>query len=479
MITIEYMKRKQKQLERKWAKEAKLEAEKEAQRVAKAEAEVREQKEIAARKKLFLKQQEDKRLRQKYIQKKQKLQEQKWNEQVDTLIAKVNRLQQKSEILEQIRVIIKKREPSLQELDWNSWLSDPLNLKLADLDYERAMEIFKRDNLLAKRRHRTRGKARKILPNYFLSFTGNDAAAARADLVATSFTPNDPTNRGFAEGSGRKPLAESGFTISYWWRPDESYSDSFSIGWKRDEHSRFGFGIRNASKPWFEIGTSEVNNTTWADMFDDSGNSELSNTLLNNGEGTAPGSGNKLILGNWYHIVVTYAGTDNPDDDGNMLQKFYINGYHIYGGFGEGKQSVNWTSHTGAQMARGLAFGMRAVVASGTDSESGLRNVKYNNGNACGLDEIAIYNEVKDNNWIRDVYDNGTGYNHKSSGGDGLVAYWRFNEGNGITVKDLGPYGWHGKLTNASHGTKIDTAINNLPPLGTPGWNKTPKGYGR
>ena len=42
------MKRKQKQLEKKWAKEAKLEAEKEAQRVAKIKAEADAQKEIAA-----------------------------------------------------------------------------------------------------------------------------------------------------------------------------------------------------------------------------------------------------------------------------------------------------------------------------------------------------------------------------------------------------------------------------------------------
>ena len=477
MLTIEKMRRKQERLKKKWAQEAKLEAEKEAQRVAKIEAELREQEEIAARKRLLLEQREDERLRKKYIQKREKLAEEKWIKQSNALMAQIKARRQKDDKLEEIKIIIRNREPALQQLDWDSWLSDPLNQRLADLDFERAMEMFKRDNFMAKRRKRTRGVARKF--NYGLSFTGNDASGARADLVATSFTPNDPTNKGFAEGSGRKPLAESGFTISYWWRPDENYSDSFPIGWKRDEHARFGFGIRNASKPWFEIGTSEVNNTTWADMFDNSSNSGLKNTLLDSGEGTAAGSGNKLILGKWYHIVVTYAGTDNPDGDGDMLQKFYINGYHIYGGFGEGKQSVNWTSHTGAQMARGLAFGMRMVIASGTDSESGLRNAKYNNGNACGLDEIAIYNEAKDAAWVASVYNGGAGYYHKNSGGSGLVAWWRFNEGSGTTVKDLGPYGWHGTLTNASHGTKIDTGINSLPPSGTPTWIKAPIGYGQ
>ena len=73
MLTIEKMRRKQERLKKKWAQEAKLEAEKEAQRVAKIEAELREQEEIAARKRLLLEQREDERLRKKYIQKKEKL----------------------------------------------------------------------------------------------------------------------------------------------------------------------------------------------------------------------------------------------------------------------------------------------------------------------------------------------------------------------------------------------------------------------
>jgi len=70
MITIEYMKRKQKQLERKKRRAAELEAKKEAARVAKMEAEARKQEGIVARKKLLIEQQEDERLHQKHIQKK-------------------------------------------------------------------------------------------------------------------------------------------------------------------------------------------------------------------------------------------------------------------------------------------------------------------------------------------------------------------------------------------------------------------------
>ena len=69
------------------------------------------------------------------------------------------------------------REPSHETLDWTSWLSEPLNKKLSDLDFGRSMEMFKRDNLLAKRRHGTRGK--KVANKYALSFAGDRSGAAK------------------------------------------------------------------------------------------------------------------------------------------------------------------------------------------------------------------------------------------------------------------------------------------------------------
>ena len=155
---LELIKKRQKQLERKRRRAAELEAKKEAARVAKMEAEARKQEE----KKLLLEQQEDERLRQKHIQRKEKLAEQKWDKQFDTLLAQIKDRRQKDDKLEEIRIIIQNREPSLQELDWASWLSDPLNQKLADLDFDHAMEMFKRDNLMVKRRKPTRGRPKRI-----------------------------------------------------------------------------------------------------------------------------------------------------------------------------------------------------------------------------------------------------------------------------------------------------------------------------
>ena len=522
-MSIEYIKSQQKEWDEKARIQEELEAKIEAERIARMEAEERERKRIAERKRLLLEQQEFERLRQKRVQKEKVIAEQKWENQCDILVAQIKERIQKDKKLEEIRLIVHHREPSLQELDWNNWLlSDPLNQRLAILDIEYAMELFKRDNLLAKRRKPTRGGKRAAAAvHYALRFTGNDEHnqlgrddTARADLVATQFNPNDPTNKGFDddETSGRKPLAESGFTVAYWWRPDELYSDSFAIGWKRASGGRFEFGIKNPSKPYFSIANSEVKNTTWATFFDNSNNSDFKNTLLDSGEGTAPGSGNNLILNKWYHMVFTYEGTDNtttmecggdpdPTDfdtdicDGESagtevnvtLRKVYMNGRQIYGVQAEGKASVNWTSETDSRMTQGLSFGMRAVKGSGNHTD-GLGNVKYNNGNACALSEIAIYSEEKDAAWVSSVYNGGTGYNHKDSGGDGLVAYWKLDEGSGTTAEDLGPYGWHGTLTNAGYGTAIDGSTSNSSqiaginarfPNAKPTWIKHPAGYGQ
>ena len=152
-MSLEYIKYRQRQLEKKARLAAEEEAKKEAARVAKMEAEAHERKEAAYRKKCLLEQQEDERLRQKHIQRKEKVTEQKWNEQLDTLLAQIERRRQEDDELEEIRIIIQNREPSLQWFDWASWLlSDPLNQRLADLDYDLAVEMFKRDNTLAKRR---------------------------------------------------------------------------------------------------------------------------------------------------------------------------------------------------------------------------------------------------------------------------------------------------------------------------------------
>ena len=245
---LEYIKHRQKQLEARTRRAAELEAKKEAARVAKMEAEARIQEEIAARKKLLLAQQKADQLRQKHTQRKEILAEQKWNNQLDTLLAQIEDYSQKDDKFEEIRIIIQNREPSLQDLDWASWISNPLNQRLADLDFDHAMDMFKRDNLMAKRRKSGGAGKTKRQDNYSLTFTGNTDADAAEDYVTTAFDPDDYN-------------LNEGFTVSYWVRPDELGNTMFALGRKPSNHERFQFGINTATNFFVGAGKLRTRNT--------------------------------------------------------------------------------------------------------------------------------------------------------------------------------------------------------------------------
>ncbi len=382
VITIDYMRRKQKQLERKWAKEAKLEAEKEAQRVAEIEAELREQEEITAQKRLLTEQRENDRLRQKHIQRKQKTAEQKWDKQFETLMTQMKNQRQKDDKLEEIRIIIQNREPSLQNLDWDSWLADPLNQRLADLDFDRAEEMFKRDNLLAARRKPTRGKSRKVIPKYALVFSG-DRAGATDSYATTTFNPDTYE-------------LWNGFTISFWVRPDERMNQtSVILGSKNNSpQSRFKFGIHSNGNINVGIGGTNVT-----------------------------GINNPMEIGKWYNWVITYTGDDKGA--GERKVRMWIN------------NDPRMTSNTNTRWANQAAA--RTIYFGGRNTDD-----SYTQGFACALTNVAIYNVCKDSDgsFANQVYNNGIRYNY--AGGDDLVGYWRFNEGSGITIKDTSGNGNNG-----------------------------------
>jgi len=410
------MKRKQKQLERKKRRAAELEAKKEAARVAKMEAEAREQEEIAARKKLLLEQQKDERFRQKYIQRKEKLAEQKWDKQFDTLLAQIKDRSQKDNKLKEIRIIIQNREPSLQKLDWDSWLSDPLNQKLADLDYDHAMEMFKRDNLMAKRRwrsrpHPPRGHSRKISPNYSLTFDRTNE-----EYVTTGFNPDDYD-------------LNLGFTVSYWVRPDEVGTNRFAFGRKHSNSERFVFGISQPNKIYIGVGPVKMLGT-WGGNLDDNPSGLTAAELFPNLFTTPHDSNSDLIPGTWMHFAVTYE--DRESASGKVPRKVYLNGQLIQ------EANINW-SDTGGSTG-GMYFGAR-----------NLTTVGYNYGWSCGLDEVAIFNGERDSGWVSETYNNGTPTDLQ--GQSGLVGYWKFNEGRGTTVKDYSGNGNHGTFGTISGDT--------------------------
>jgi len=403
---LEYMKRRQKQWEKKWRHEAELEAKKEAEQAAIIEEEARKQKEIEAREKLLLEQQETERVRQKHTQAKEKLAEDKLMAQLDTLLGEIDYQKREDKRLEEIRIIVHTREPSLQELDWNMWLSDPLNQRLADLDYDHAMELFKRDNLMARRRRG--GKLRSAMStNYSLTFTGNSDVATRAyDYVTTDFNPDDYD-------------LNLGFTVSYWVRPDEVGNTMFAFGRKHSNNERFTFGINRKRQGYFAVGSNKLA-PAWVNM-----DTPVEESLLvQDGE-----YWNLKTDGTWYHFVVTY--DDRTDTSSGADRKVYVNGVLRHTG------TINWSSTGGS--TGGIYFGTRNIADS------------YNNGWACGLDEVAIFDTAKDADWVADVYNASTKYDHR--GQSGLVGYWKFDEGRGTTVKDYSGNGNHGTFAAISGDT--------------------------
>jgi len=424
-MSLEYIKRQQRHFER----QRQLEAEKEEARIAKIEAEARRQEEIAERKRYLLECQEAERLRQKHIQRKEKLAEQRWNNQFDSLLAQIEERAQKTNKLEEIRIIIHNREPSLQVLDWESWLSDPLNQRLAYLDFEYAMEMFKRDNLMAKRRHGTRERGRT--PNDVLTFSGNTSGASQS-YATTNFNPDDYD-------------LNLGFTVSYWVRPAEVGNSMYAFGRRHNNNQRFVFGILRKRQSYFGIGKSQ-GIKEWRDGDDDGIELDvpLEESLL-----TREGAHwNLKTDGTWYHFVVTY--DDRSDTSSGADRKIYVNGVL------RSTDTINWSATGGS--TGGMHFGAR------NNSDSG-----YNNGWACALSEVAIFNTAKDADWVETVYNtNGpkrprTRRKFDLRNQSGLVGYWKFNEGSGTTVTDHSGNGNHATFAAISGDT---TAY--------PTWDSTP-----
>ena len=341
-------------------------------------------------------------------------------------------------------VEVSKQKQGNVKLDWMSWLEIPESNYLFQINESLAKKVFQENNLLIDRLRYRKGRggdAPTVVKNYILSFTGDtNVATRRGDLVATDFNPDD------------FDLPNIGFTVSYWVRPDELGADMFAIGRKAHNNERFTFGISRKNKGYFGVGANQ-SERAWATMLDEAGMDKATHLVQDTDDEWI------LVVGRWYHFAVTYAGANAGNN--NRLRKIYMNGQQIWGtgvSDPDNKGNIEW-SDTGREMSKGMSFGMRAVRGSG-DTAS------YNNGWACGLDEVAIYDTEHDANFIANVYNGGTNYDH--TGASNLVGYWKFNEGNGTRVEDLSGNGNHGLLTNDSHGDDGGAAFAS----GIPTWEE-------
>ena len=228
-------------------------------------------------------------------------------------------------------------------------------------------------------------------PPYSLTFTGDTAATGTSDYVATTFDPAEHD-------------LYNGFTLSFWVRPDEiPVSTHLFVMGKRNANAkeRFEFGLQNASNLYIGVGQQKKTSTAHG-----------------------------MSVGYWYNWIITFAG-----GSGGALTA-YRDGVDIdLASVGNGTST--WVDTDSDEP---IFFGGRNLIGS------------YNNGWACSLDEVAIFDEVKDSDWVTSTYNSAT--NADLRGQSGLVGYWRFNEGSGTTVEDLS--------TNNNHGT-LTAGTGNLP----------------
>ena len=339
-----------------------------------------------------------------------------------------------------------------QQLNWGKWLKIPENKYLYEVNKDIAKGIFEDTNALIGRKNeevRGGGVIEALDKNNVLTFTGNTAAGARSDYVSTTFNPDSYDGAG--TGLNR------GFTVSYWVKSLEELSgspDVFLAWGKRSQvGSSFQFGVRNANKIKIGVGSADKDdNTHKAGLGWEAGDDNVAHGV-NDGE--------------WHHWTVTYGGDDHSSIGGDRQVRVYLDGVEILknNASGGGMGTANWEP---GKQNNGIEDAVNAasyIYFGGRANWNGLDDdppTTYNQGWACALSEVAIYNVEKDEDgtFANVVYNAGWGYNHE--GNSGLVGYWKFNEGSGTTVKDYGPYGKHGTLTS-------DT---NQGGSGTPTWEE-------
>ena len=311
---------------------------------------------------------------------------------------------------------VARRKQGNQQLTWSNWLKIPENRYLFQVNESIAKSVYNSTNdyihkklgMLEKRPPRGGGDDTITFNNSSLTFTGDSAASGNKEYVSTNFNP-DTYNLNL------------GFTVSYWVRPDEVGANMFAFGRKHSNSERFTFGISTSNKIYIGTGGNKLTGR-WDNGLGDnpSGDhpTDLFPSLFDDGD---------LKTGNWLHFVVTYADRESTSE-GGVARIVYLNGELIK------TQTTNWSSTGGS--TGGMYFGAR-----------NLTTVGYNYGWACGLDEVAIFDEVKD---VSILYNGGTPTDLTSE--SGLVGYWRFEEGSGTTVKDLSGNGNHGTLTTDDTG---------------------------
>ncbi len=332
----------------------------------------------------------------------------KYKGNIKTILGEIKVVDTK--IISMLTTVGRKKQAN-QKLTWKGWLTIPENRYLYEINESVAKDVYNATTEYIRRnfedRKISRGGGAVTEKNYSLTFSGNAGAGSLNNHVTTDFNP-DTYNLNL------------GFTVSYWVRPDEVGNTMFAFGRKHANNQRFTFGINRKRQSFFGIG-SNTGVKAWVNM-----DTPVEESLL-----VEDGSyWNLKTDGTWYHFVVTY--DDRVDTSSATARKVYVNGVLRQ------TDNFNW-SNTGGS-TDGMIFGGRRTSGN-----------QYDNGWACGLQDVAIFNTAKDSDWVANVY---RGKSETDLSGDsGIVGYWRFNEGSGTTAYDSSGNGNHGTLTADSGDT--------------------------
>jgi len=283
---------------------------------------------------------------------------------------------------------VSKHKQGNTKLDWESWLEIPESNYLFQINESLAKKVFQENNLLIDRLRYKKGRGgdAPVAKNYNIRFGGADGNRA---FVRTNFNPDTFS-------------LNLGYTVSYWVRPDEVGDIMFAFGRRHNSNQRFSYGINTSKSIYAGFGGKQMR-ATFVTMGATT-NPNLSH-LFN--------ADNSLKTGNWIHFAATYENRGSVAV-GAVDHKLFMNGELIR------TTSENWSQGGGG--TSGMFLGARNNVGD------------YNNGWACGLDELAIYDTDKGTSFAQEVYNAGIEYDH--TGADNLVGYWKMNEGSGTTVID-------------------------------------------
>ena len=280
-----------------------------------------------------------------------------------------------------ILTAVGRRKQGNRQVTWSKWLKIPENRYLYEVNESIAKSIYNATNEYIERN------------SEYKKISRGSGVPTKFNNYSLKFTgPTNNNSDGPFVSTAFDPQAYSlnnGFTVSYWVKPDELGTHMFALGRRHNSMTtqRFTFGLNTSTKGYFGVGSSKKT-----------------------------GYAHGMSTGIWYHWVITFAGGTNGE------LKAYRDGTEIM------DTTTTWTA---TDDDTPIYFGCRNV-----------KNTGYNNGWDCSLDEIAIFDEVKN---ASTLYNTGTPYD--LSGDSGLIGYWRFEEGSGTTVEDLSTNNNHGTLT--------------------------------